>query len=68
MENHPLLVKELIAIGAIFILALVALLKDIDGVIFFTAIAAIAGIAGYTLRANIPQGIIDYFKSRIKKG
>ena len=51
MKSHPLFTHTIIAMLCITTLALAALFKGIDGYLFFLAITAIAGIAGYQFKA-----------------
>jgi len=64
MKAHPLLTKEIVAILCITLLAAVAILKGLDTVIFTAAIAAIAGIAGYSLKSYLPGGLKHLIKRR----
>lgn len=48
MKNHPLLTKATTAIAAILIVLIVAMIKNIDGMLLSAGIAIIAGLGGYT--------------------
>lgn len=67
MKKHPLLTKEIIATFCITLLALTAMLKGIDTYVFTIAIIAIAGIAGYQLKATLPEGLLKYLTGKRKK-
>jgi len=47
---------SLAAIAGIFTLEIVALLNQVDGVLLSIAMAAIAGIAGYTIPKRAKKG------------
>ena len=51
MEDNT--IKVLFAIAALTILEVCALLKGINGQVFATIVAVIAGLAGYTLSAAV---------------
>ena len=44
--------KSILSIACITLLASIALLKDVDGVLFAAAIAAIAGLGGFIVGKN----------------
>ncbi|MBA7698580.1 hypothetical protein ES703_107258 [subsurface metagenome] len=47
MKNHPLATKEVVAMVLIALLVAVAMLKGINGYLYFAGVAAIAGLGGY---------------------
>jgi len=61
MKEHPLATKQAIAMFCVTTLSAIALLKGIDGALLALAFAAIAGIAGYSLKTYLPGGIMTLF-------
>lgn len=68
MKNHPLATKEVVAMVCITILACIALFKGLDAYLYTVAILGIAGIAGYQIKAHLPEGIDKFLKNLSKKG
>lgn len=68
MKDHPLATKEVIAMFCITALAITALIKGLDAYIYTIAMIAIAGIAGYQIKAHLPEGIKKYLDNKSKKG
>ncbi|GAI46799.1 unnamed protein product, partial [marine sediment metagenome] len=54
--------KEVIAMFCITALAIVAMIKEIDTYIYTIAILTISGIAGYQLKAHLPEGIKKFLQ------
>lgn len=57
----------LTAILALTVLEICAMIHNINGQTFLTCLAAICGLAGYTLRVAVPQGVVTLIKEKIAK-
>lgn len=62
MKNHPLATREVVAILCITLIVIVGALTGHNDYLLYGGLVAIAGIAGYELKAFLPEGIRTLFK------
>lgn len=66
MKNHPLATKEVVAMLCLTAIALTALFTGYDTYLAICASMGIAGIAGYQIKAHLPEGIKAFLEKSSK--